>query len=104
MNTQDRMTEAKLSHQDSQTGMILNRHLEGAAKNQGRTILSVKFKNRGSDWLVIIEQHRPDTGERVAFTQAATLGGAVRTLYSLLVQDRLNWKEPKRWAQPSGGE
>lgn len=99
MNSDERAEERRTAYHDAQTGMILNRHLVGAAKKQGRTILSVKFKNRGSDWLVIIESEDPADGHRIAFTQGADLGKAVRTLYSLLVQERLNWKEPRRWDQ-----
>lgn len=89
--------QERLEREDSWSGMVVNRHLEGVAKAQGFLWKSIKFNYRGNDWLVIATRITTDSREEVSFCNGKTMGSAVRTLYSLAQQEKLKWRKPKVW-------
>lgn len=97
MNDQERNEEMKLSEKDRLTGAILSRLLEPRFHEAGYTLTRLNFKYRGNDWLAIIYRANRLGENQVAFTQGSTLDVTVRTVYSLVVQDKLKWREPKKW-------
>lgn len=91
------MEDAALARRWELTGRILEIDLPRQLSLRSWRLLRFNMKDRGNDVLVIIEVQVPEQLDQVAFCTGKDLASAVRTAYSLLVQDKLRWRDKKRW-------
>jgi hypothetical protein len=97
MGSNDHVSDAAIAKRRELTGTIMEVRLESECYRRNWTLLRLNFKHRGYDVLVIIETRQPDKPDQVAFCNAKDIGAAVRTAYSLMVQDKLRWRDKKEW-------
>lgn len=99
MSLYDHVDERRLAARNELTGDILERRLVAEFRKRGWELISLKYKWKGDKFLVIIERETPQEGLMVAFTNGSGLATATRTVYSLVVQDKLNWREPRTFTK-----
>ncbi len=97
MGMNDHLSDEAIDRRRLMAGRILAIDLVRELDRRDFTLLRLNFKHRGYDVLVIIEVAQRQGKDQVAFCNAKELDTAVRTVYSLLVQDKLRWRDKKEW-------
>lgn len=78
---------------DRQAGNILDRHLEGAFKLEETVVLSLYFKNKGGEWLLVVKKEGEEGKVMVAFSTGETMASALRRFYHRLRDEGATWRE-----------
>lgn len=93
----------KQSDKDKQAGVILAMHMETQLASRGFGMESIKFLNRGYEWLVVLSV--TDEGGRwhAVFHTGEDAASALRGLYQKVSSDKADYRVDK-WKQKENGE